>query len=119
MECRPVLARDPSEETPGDAMASLVVCDLCGARFSAARLECGRCPFSAGCRIVRCPHCGYSFPRGSRMLEALRRILESRRGAKAVNPPESRAAESGESLATVPVGGEGRIVRVSRATLAG
>ena len=46
------------------------------------------------------------------MLEALRRILESRRGAKAVNPPESRAAESGESLATVPVGGEGRIVRV-------
>lgn len=48
-------------------------CPLCGARFSHGTLVCQSCPLNAGCEIVKCPSCGYQFPRRSRLVDAARR----------------------------------------------
>jgi hypothetical protein len=55
----------------------LISCGLCGHRFelSEAARVCERCPLTADCGVVCCPHCGYSFPRESRIVSWLRRLL--------------------------------------------
>jgi endogenous inhibitor of DNA gyrase (YacG/DUF329 family) len=52
-------------------------CPLCGGRFSHGTLVCGSCPLNAGCEIVKCPSCGYQFPRRSRIVEFARRVFGS------------------------------------------
>ncbi|WP_309492167.1 hypothetical protein [Candidatus Hecatella orcuttiae] len=44
----------------------------CGEREEAA--ACKGCPLALGdaCSLARCPRCGYSFPRESRLLKKLR-----------------------------------------------
>jgi hypothetical protein len=38
-------------------------CPLCGTAFDAEGQGCRpSCPLAAGCRVVCCPSCGYSFP---------------------------------------------------------
>ena len=57
-------------------------CGLCGLRFTHGGRVCGACPIGAGCDLVRCPGCGYQFPRGSRTVEWLvgwfRRVVRRR-----------------------------------------
>jgi hypothetical protein len=53
---------------------SLFVCGLCGARFTHGDQVCGGCVLRAGCDVVRCPSCGYQFPRGSRIAAWLGRL---------------------------------------------
>ena len=53
-------------------------CPLCGARFSHGTLVCGSCPLNAGCEIVKCPSCGYQFPRRSRVVEFAKKIFGGR-----------------------------------------
>ena len=53
--------------------ATLFRCALCGTRFTHGRQVCERCPLHAGCELVSCPSCGYSFPRRSRLLDWLGR----------------------------------------------
>jgi hypothetical protein len=49
-------------------------CALCGARFTHGEEVCGTCPLAAGCDLVRCPACGYQFPRRSALADAWKRL---------------------------------------------
>jgi hypothetical protein len=44
-------------------------CGLCGNRFTHGGLVCGTCPMQTGCALVRCPNCGFQFPRSSRIAD--------------------------------------------------
>jgi hypothetical protein len=47
-------------------------CALCGNEFDAQGLGCRpSCPMSAGCAVVCCPRCGYSFPQEAKGLAGL------------------------------------------------
>ena len=59
------------EGTP--EQATVFSCPLCGGRFTHGRQVCGACPLNAGCSLVSCPGCGYTFPRSSRIVDWLRR----------------------------------------------
>jgi hypothetical protein len=50
------------------------VCPLCGKRFIRGERACAPCPLSGGCDIVCCPHCGYTFPRSSRIVSWIGRL---------------------------------------------
>jgi Fe2+ transport system protein FeoA len=50
-------------------------CTLCGSRFLHGGVVCGACPIAAGCDLVKCPSCGYQFPRGSRLVAFVRRLF--------------------------------------------
>lgn len=58
-------------------------CGLCGTAFTHGGVVCGSCPMNAGCDLVKCPHCGYQFPRGSRILDLGRRVVRWIRGGRA------------------------------------
>lgn len=64
-----------------DGRATTFHCPLCGARFSHGTLVCGSCPLRVGCDVVKCPGCGYQFPRSSRIVEWWRRLTRRRKGA--------------------------------------
>jgi predicted amidophosphoribosyltransferase len=61
----------PAHPDSGDVFT----CALCGNRFTHAGLVCGTCPMQTGCALVRCPNCGFQFPRTSRIVEAFRGLL--------------------------------------------
>ena len=82
-------------------------CLLCGARFSHGGRTCGSCPLARACDLVSCPRCGHSFPRTSRLVEALRALGRWLRRKDAA--PPSRVA----SLDRFPAGVEGEIVHVT------
>jgi hypothetical protein len=63
--------------TGSDLDATAFDCPLCGARFSHGTLVCTSCPLNAGCEIVKCPSCGYQFPRRSRIVDFARRLFGS------------------------------------------
>lgn len=50
-------------------------CALCGERFTHGTLVCVSCPMNAGCEVVKCPSCGFQFPRRSRVVDLARRLL--------------------------------------------
>ena len=50
-------------------------CALCGCRFTHGGQVCGACPMTTKCELVKCPNCGYQFPRGSRLLRLLGRAF--------------------------------------------
>jgi hypothetical protein len=57
------------------AESSVFTCGLCGNRFTHGGLVCGTCPMQTGCALVRCPNCGFQFPRSSRIVDALGRLF--------------------------------------------
>ena len=75
----------PAEFTAAtdDETGTLFQCPLCGLRFSHGGQVCGGCVLRSGCDLVSCPGCGYSFPRTSRLVEWVKRLL--RRGRR--GPP--------------------------------
>ncbi len=64
------------------AGATAFDCPLCGAKFTHGALVCGSCPLNAGCDIVKCPHCGYQFPRTSKVVEWARRLARRASGGR-------------------------------------
>jgi hypothetical protein len=54
---------------------TVFVCALCGARFTHGGRVCGGCALQPGCFLVKCPSCGYQFPRSSPLVDWLRRRL--------------------------------------------
>ncbi len=67
------------------ALARRERCPLCGVEFDAEGQGCRpSCPLSDGCRVICCPACGYSFPQETGLAGRLRRLLERRRGERAV-----------------------------------
>ena len=69
---------EPFTPLAGDAAGDVFSCPLCGGRFTHGGRACGGCPLARGCEIVRCPHCGYGFPRESRLVSWLRRLAGRR-----------------------------------------
>ena len=65
---------DAAGPTAGEG--TLFLCALCGCRFTHGERVCSACPMSAGCELVRCPNCGYQFPRSSRIVDAARRLWD-------------------------------------------
>ena len=65
----------PKVDENGDATE--FSCSLCGARFTHGTLVCVSCPLNAGCEVVKCPSCGYQFPRRSRIVDFARRLFGS------------------------------------------
>ena len=59
--------------------ATVFQCGLCGTRFSHGGQVCGGCPFHKSCNLVRCPSCGYEFPRGSRLVDWLAALWDRMR----------------------------------------
>jgi len=64
---------------PARTLATVFQCSLCGTRFSHDGRVCGGCPFHTSCGLVRCPGCGYEFPRGSHLVDWLGRLWERMR----------------------------------------
>ena len=62
----------PVLDEPNDA--TVFRCGLCGARFTHGTMVCGSCPLHAGCDVVKCPECGFQFPRASRIVEWVRAL---------------------------------------------
>ena len=56
-------------------------CPLCGAGFSHGALVCASCPLHMGCDVVKCPNCGYQFPRTSRIVTWARRLVRRAAGS--------------------------------------
>ncbi|HET8733476.1 MAG TPA: hypothetical protein VFM45_06850 [Anaeromyxobacteraceae bacterium] len=55
-------------------------CPLCGASFDAEGQGCRpSCPLAAGCRVVCCPSCGYSFPQETGWAGKLKGWFERRK----------------------------------------
>lgn len=67
--------------TPGTT-ASVFECGLCGFAFTHGEQACGSCLLGNGCLLVRCPRCGFQFPRESRTASGLRRLLDRLRGRR-------------------------------------
>ena len=57
--------------SPLPGSATRFTCGLCGEVFTHGGQVCGACPISNGCDLVKCPACGYQFPRTSRIAEGL------------------------------------------------
>lgn len=64
----------------GGTDATAFHCPLCGGRFTHGLQVCGSCPLNQGCALVRCPNCGYQFPRTSSLVEWGRRLARRMRG---------------------------------------
>ena len=71
-ETGPSVLLDPAG--PSTA-GTLFVCPLCGGRSTHGERACGACPFSRGCDVVRCGHCGYTYPRSSPLVSWVARRL--------------------------------------------
>jgi hypothetical protein len=54
-------------------------CPLCGTEFDS---EGQGCRLAAGCRVVCCPSCSYSFPQETGLAGRLRGFLERRRAGR-------------------------------------
>ena len=51
-------------------------CPLCGAGIGAGGAAgCAGCPIAWSCDLLRCPRCGYQFPRRSRLVAWVKRLL--------------------------------------------
>lgn len=73
--------RPAPEDTPfvpaaSEGEATVFSCGLCGFAFSHGGKVCSSCALGAGCDLVRCPRCGYQFPRRSRIADFGRRLLQ-------------------------------------------
>ncbi|HKF41680.1 MAG TPA: hypothetical protein VKG01_01140 [Thermoanaerobaculia bacterium] len=59
---------------PLTAGGTSFTCGLCGEVFTHGGQVCSACPMSNGCDLVKCPACGYQFPRSSRLADAIARL---------------------------------------------
>lgn len=66
--------------TTRSAPPTLFACGLCGHAFTHGDQACGSCALGAACLLVKCPRCGYQFPRGSRIAGFLGRLVERWQG---------------------------------------
>ena len=74
----------PLAFVPADDIETAFACALCGLRFTHGGQVCASCPITHGCEdLVRCPRCGYQFPRGSRTLAWAARLWRRLRGSAA------------------------------------
>ena len=53
-------------------------CPLCGKEFEFSREVCANCPLHTGCDLIKCPNCGYEFPKGSKLVEFFEKLFKRR-----------------------------------------
>jgi ferrous iron transport protein A len=104
---------EPVRDDAGDA--TRFTCALCGMRFTHATLVCASCPMNAGCEVVKCPSCGYQFPRRSRLVDLARRLVGTLDRTRAAGPLPVTALRAGESgvIARVAARMPERLVKLS------
>jgi Fe2+ transport system protein FeoA len=105
----------PLAFVPAEDLEMAFACALCGLRFTHGGQVCASCPITHGCEeLVRCPRCGYQFPRGSRTLAWAQRLWRRLRGAAA---PALAAVESHpvQTLDCLRPGESARVLKVSAA----
>lgn len=65
----------PFASLPAHDAGTVFHCALCGNSFTHSGLVCGTCPMQTACALVKCPNCGYQFPRSSAVVDFFRRTL--------------------------------------------
>lgn len=78
MKAAPPLEDVAFEPAKGSPDGTVFECGLCGLRFTHGGKVCTSCALSGGCDLVKCPGCGFQFPRESRVVSLVRRLF--RRG---------------------------------------
>jgi Fe2+ transport system protein FeoA len=102
----------PLSFEPATDEETAFACALCGLRFTHGGQVCASCPITHGCdELVRCPRCGYQFPRGSRTLAWLQRLWH--RGAAASSAVGRRPSRP-DAGSPAP-GQSARVLKVSAA----
>jgi Fe2+ transport system protein FeoA len=104
----------PLAFVPADDIETAFACALCGLRFTHGGQVCASCPITHGCEdLVRCPRCGYQFPRGSRTLAWAARRWRRLRGAAA--PATAAGSHPVQTLDHLRPGESARVLKVSAA----
>ena len=94
--------------------ACAFACALCGLRFTHGGQVCASCPITQGCQdLVRCPRCGYQFPRGSRTLAWAARLWNCLRGSSV--PATAAGSHPVQTLDHLRPGEVARVLQVSAA----
>jgi len=104
----------PLSFEPATDEATAFACALCGLRFTHGGQVCASCPITHGCdELVRCPRCGYQFPRGSRTLAWLQRLWDRWRA-----PSERPAPAEPHPVQTLDHLRPGEVARVLKVSAA-
>ena len=104
----------PLAFVPADDVETAFACALCGLRFTHGGQVCASCPITHGCDdLVRCPRCGYQFPRGSRTLAWAARLWRRLRGSAA--PATAAESHPVQTLDHLRPGERARVLKVSAA----
>ena len=103
----------PLAFVPADDIETAFACALCGLRFTHGGQVCASCPITHGCEdLIRCPRCGYQFPRGSRTVAWLQRVWSRLRGARS---SPAAALHPVQTLDHLRAGEVARVLKVSAA----
>jgi Fe2+ transport system protein FeoA len=106
----------PLAFVPADDIEIAFACALCGLRFTHGGQVCASCPITHGCEdLVRCPRCGYQFPRGSRTLAWAARVWRRLRGSAA--PAAAVESHPVQTLDHLRRGESARVLKVSAADI--
>ncbi len=81
-------------------------CPLCGAGIGGGAASCASCPIAWRCDLLRCPRCGYEFPRGSRILAWAKAVLLRRRRTAIAGPATLDDVERGTTCVVAAVEGD-------------
>jgi Fe2+ transport system protein FeoA len=98
---------------PAPDVETAFACALCGLRFTHGGQVCASCPITRGCEeLVRCPRCGYQFPRGSRTVALLQGWWRRWREWKVPPAAEGHPVQTLDHLSP---GESARVLKVSAA----
>ncbi|MEK7375740.1 MAG: hypothetical protein AABZ57_01035 [Candidatus Margulisiibacteriota bacterium] len=56
-----------------------MICPLCGKEVKDDQLACAGCPMNSGCNLLKCPNCGFEFPKESRIVKYFTELFGKRR----------------------------------------
>ncbi len=104
----------PLAFVPAPEAETAFACALCGLRFTHGGQVCASCPITHGCEeLVRCPRCGYQFPRGSRTVAWLQRLWSGLR--RTAVRPQAGEGHPVQTLDHLRPGERARVLKVSAA----
>jgi Fe2+ transport system protein FeoA len=104
----------PLAFVPALDLETAFACALCGLRFTHGGQVCASCPITHGCEeLVRCPRCGYQFPRGSRTLAWAARLWRRWRGLAV--PAPAAGSHPVQTLDHLRRGETARVLKVAAA----
>jgi len=94
-------------------------CPLCGAGMGSGAAGCASCPLAFSCDLLRCGSCGYEFPRGSKLMAWVKRLLRRPAPGLAPRPATLDDVPRGATCVVAAVSGDARLrVRLAHLGLA-